>query len=138
MQADDADGRTWTVLLDLGNGALGALQRFGDPTALDAIGLSHLHADHVADMAVLTYCAGTPGRPVPPVPCYGPAGTAERLGQPYGPRDEHGPSSSPSRSGPWGRPCVVGPLALAPVPVEHPIPAFGIRVTGPSDAPARP
>ena len=33
VQAEDADGRTWSVLLDLGNGALGALQRYGDPTA---------------------------------------------------------------------------------------------------------
>ena len=53
VQADDADGRTWTVLLDLGNGALSPLQRFGDPTELDAIALSHLHADHVADLVVL-------------------------------------------------------------------------------------
>ena len=37
VQADDAAGRTWTVLLDLGNGALSPLQQFGDPTALDAI-----------------------------------------------------------------------------------------------------
>ena len=31
LEADDADGRTWRVLLDLGNGALGALQRYVDP-----------------------------------------------------------------------------------------------------------
>ena len=53
VQADDADGRTWTVLLDLGNGALSPLQRYGDATALDAIGVSHLHSDHVADLVVL-------------------------------------------------------------------------------------
>jgi ribonuclease BN (tRNA processing enzyme) len=33
-----------------------------------------------------------------------------------------------------GSPVTVGPLVLVPVAVEHPIPAFGIRVTGPSDA----
>ncbi|HEY5554108.1 MAG TPA: MBL fold metallo-hydrolase, partial [Cellulomonas sp.] len=35
-QAPGPDGvdRIWTVLLDLGNGALGPLQRYGDPTAL--------------------------------------------------------------------------------------------------------
>ena len=30
------DGRTWRVLLDLGNGALGSLQRYADATAIDA------------------------------------------------------------------------------------------------------
>ena len=54
VQADDERGRTWTVALDLGNGALGALQRYGDVAALDAVALTHLHADHVADMAVLS------------------------------------------------------------------------------------
>ena len=82
VQADDADGRTWTVLLDLGNGALGALQRYGDPTGLDAIGLSHLHADHVADLVVLNVLRRyRPEGPCPPVAVHGPAGTAERLAQ---------------------------------------------------------
>ncbi|MCB0895289.1 MAG: MBL fold metallo-hydrolase, partial [Nocardioidaceae bacterium] len=46
LEADDAGGRTWRVLLDLGNGALGALHRYADPLAVDAVLLSHLHADH--------------------------------------------------------------------------------------------
>ena len=133
VQADDADGRTWTVLLDLGNGALSALQRYGDPTALDAIGLSHLHADHVADLAVLHVLRRyDPAGSLPPVPLYGPAGTSDRLVQLCG-------SLSPSEQfavAEWqpGSDVVVGPLTLTPVPVEHPIPAFGLRVTGPSDA----
>lgn len=132
VQADDADGRTWTVLLDLGNGALGALQRYGDPTALDAIGLSHLHADHVADLAVLHVLRRyDPAGALPPVPVYGPVGTADRLAQLCG-------SESPSEQfvvASWeaGSDVVVGPLTLTPIPVEHPIPAFGVRVTGPSD-----
>jgi len=133
VQAEDADGRTWSVLLDLGNGALGALQRYGDPTRLDAIGLSHLHADHVADLAVLHVLRRyDPAGSLPPVPLYGPAGTSDRLVQLCG-------SLSPSEQfavAEWqpGSDVVVGPLTLTPVPVEHPIPAFGLRVTGPSDA----
>ena len=53
VQADDADGRTWNLLLDLGNGALGPLQTHLDPSCLDAIAISHTHADHVADIPVL-------------------------------------------------------------------------------------
>ena len=124
VQADDADGRTWSVLLDLGNGALGALQRYGDPTALDAIGLSHLHADHVADLAVLHVLRRyDPAGALPPVPRVGPVGTAERLVQLCGSR---GPERAVHGRGVGGD-CrgVVGPLTLTPVPVEHPIPAFG-------------
>ena len=41
------------LLLDLGNGSFGALQRHLDPWLLDAVVLSHLHADHCADMTNL-------------------------------------------------------------------------------------
>lgn len=132
VQAEDPSGRTWSVLLDLGNGALGALQRYGDPTALDAIGVSHLHADHVADLAVLHVLRRyAPSGALPSVPVFGPAGTGDRLLQLCGsmqPSEQFDVSS-------WepGVEVVVGPLTLTPVPVAHPIPAFGVRVTGPSD-----
>ena len=44
------------VLLDLGNGSLGALQQHVDlvwPGALDAVLLSHCHIDHCADLGSL-------------------------------------------------------------------------------------
>ena len=44
------EGRTWRVLMDLGSGALGALQRYVDPLSIDAVLLSHLHADHCLDL----------------------------------------------------------------------------------------
>ena len=55
VQADTFDEeagavRTWTVLMDLGNGALGALQRHAGLYDIDAICLSHLHADHCVDL----------------------------------------------------------------------------------------
>ncbi|MGY4645841.1 MBL fold metallo-hydrolase [Cellulomonas sp. URHB0016] len=135
VQADDDAGRTWTVLLDLGNGALGPLQKYGDPTALDAIGLSHLHADHVADMVVLNVLRRyRPEGPCDPVPVYGPAGTADRLAMMAGkdPATDVGGQFDVREWDP-SVPVVVGPLTLTPVPVEHPLPAFGVRVTGPSD-----
>jgi ribonuclease BN (tRNA processing enzyme) len=42
--------RTWRILLDLGNGALGQLHRFIDPLSVDADFLSHLHADNCLDL----------------------------------------------------------------------------------------
>ena len=44
----EADG--FRLLLDMGNGALGELQRHCGLYDLDAIFLSHLHADHCIDM----------------------------------------------------------------------------------------
>lgn len=135
VQAEDADGRTWTALLDLGNGALGALQRWGDPAALDVVALSHLHADHVADMAVLgVYRRYHPGGALPQVAVHGPDGTRERLVHLSG----HDPATDTGeqfdvRTWQPGEPVRVGPLTLEAVPVEHPVPAFGIRVTGPSE-----
>ena len=135
VQADDATGRTWSVLLDLGNGALGPLQKYGDPTALDAIALSHLHSDHVADMVVLSVLRRyRPDGPLPPVDVWGPPGASERLSQIAGSDPATDPGGQfairvwdPATS------VVVGPLTLTPVPVLHPVPAFGVRVTGPSD-----
>ena len=135
VQAEDADGRTWSVLVDLGSGALGPLQKYGDPTALDAVALSHLHADHVADMVVLNVLRRyRPDGPCAPVDVWGPVGTAERLTQIAG-GDPATDVSGQFTVRTWeaGAPVTVGPLTITPVPVLHPVPAFGIRVTGPSD-----
>ena len=43
-------GRTWRVLVDFGNGALGALHKYVDPLTIDAVLVSHLHADHCLDL----------------------------------------------------------------------------------------
>ncbi|MBO1751692.1 MBL fold metallo-hydrolase [Actinotalea sp. BY-33] len=147
VQADDEAGRTWSLLLDLGSGALGPLQRYCDPVDLDAIGLSHLHPDHMADMCGLyVYLkyrprghgghaegAGTGARRGP-LDVHGPFGTASRLAAAYG--LEPGESMTDQLAvHAWqpGRPIQVGPLTLTPVAVEHPVPAYGVRVTGPSE-----
>lgn len=138
VQADDAEGRTWSVVLDLGSGALGPLQRYCPPERLDAVGLSHLHPDHMADMCglyvYLKYRPGGNGR-ASAVPVHGPFGTASRLGDAYGlePGESMGDQLAVHTWQP-GREVRVGPLTLTPVAVEHPVPAYGVRVTGPSEA----
>lgn len=140
VQAEDGAGRTWTVLMDLGNGALGPLQAHTDPTRLDAIAVSHLHADHMADLVVLNVLRRyRPQGPCPPVDLWGPEGTCERLAA-YAGKDPATDTSQQFTVHTWqeGAPVTVGPLTLEPVRVEHPIPAYGLKVTGPSDAdPAR-
>jgi ribonuclease BN (tRNA processing enzyme) len=68
------------LLTDLGNGALGALQRVGGLDDVDAIWLSHSHADHCIDM--LGYLIARlfhPDAPLRRLPVYAPAGMADRL-----------------------------------------------------------
>ena len=59
------EGRTWSIVLDLGNGALGNLQRHIDPLTLDAVLISHLHVDHFIDLCglyvMLKYVPGGSG-----------------------------------------------------------------------------
>ena len=44
-----------TVLLDCGNGVFGKLRRFVDYLDVDAVVLSHLHADHFLDLVPYSY-----------------------------------------------------------------------------------
>lgn len=139
VQADDDAGRTWNLLLDLGSGALGPLQRHLDPADVDAIGLSHLHPDHVADLSglyvYLKYrpaARGVPDRP--PVPVHGPFGTSARLAEAYGLEPDESLADQLSvHTWQAGRAVRVGPMTVTPVAVEHPVPAYGMRVRGPSD-----
>jgi ribonuclease BN (tRNA processing enzyme) len=43
-------GRTFSLILDLGLGAVGSLHRYLDPGKVDAFALSHLHPDHCLDL----------------------------------------------------------------------------------------
>ena len=141
VQADDADGRTWNVALDLGSGALGPLQRYLDPALLDAVALSHLHPDHYADMTglqvYLTYRPGPgpAGRSGHRLPVYGPFGTASRLAAAYG--NEPGAEGEVCfdvRTWQAGHGVSIGPLTVTPVAMDHPVPAYGLLVAGPSEA----
>jgi ribonuclease BN (tRNA processing enzyme) len=79
----EAEG--FRLVLDLGNGALGALQRHVDLDDVDAVFLSHLHSDHCMDLCSF-YVArkyDPEGRFGKKLPVYGPAGSAERMARAY-------------------------------------------------------
>jgi ribonuclease BN (tRNA processing enzyme) len=72
------------LLLDLGNGSFGALQGLLDPASVDAVFLSHLHADHCLDIApfvVWHRYSGRSGRGL--VPLYAPVAAERRLALAY-------------------------------------------------------
>lgn len=132
VQAEQ-DGRTWSVLLDLGNGALGALQRHADLAAIDALVISHLHPDHCADVAgyfiVRTY---HPDGVMPGLPVHAPAGAAARLSRIHAIADEEGEEHLRQRFDfhdlGHQQPFTVGPFTITPHRVEHPVEAYGVRV----------
>jgi len=70
LQSEEA-----TLLIDFGAGALSQLLDFVPMDQVDAILLSHLHADHISDMRILTYmlnpqvAAGKRGRLKVYLPC---------------------------------------------------------------------
>ncbi|MGB7820410.1 MAG: MBL fold metallo-hydrolase [Ornithinibacter sp.] len=130
VQADH-DGRTWSIVLDLGNGALGALQRQLDPLTLDAVMLTHLHPDHCVDLCGLYVMrryspAGQPGRALP---VHGPQGSAERIAAMYHGLEKGGMSAQfDFRAVRDAAPITIGPFTVTPYAVRHPIEAYGYRV----------
>ena len=77
----------YRVVVDLGHGSVGALQRHIALTDIDAIVFSHLHADHCIDLTAL-YVAHRygPSHFAERIPVLGPPDTAERLAAAYGMR----------------------------------------------------
>jgi ribonuclease BN (tRNA processing enzyme) len=117
------------LLLELGNGALGALQRRLDPSDVDAVVLSHLHADHCLDVApfvVWHRYAGPSSRRL--VPLYAPVGAERRLALAYD-LDGHGLTDVfdfvPVGPGSF----TMGPFEVTLARTEHPMECYAIRLT---------
>ncbi|MGC5583126.1 MBL fold metallo-hydrolase [Ornithinimicrobium sp. W1665] len=124
-----AEGRVWRLLLDLGPGALGALQRHIDPLGLDAVVLSHLHPDHCLDLTGLRVLRSYgPSPATQDLPVHAPAGAAERMARAYGVAGPEPVTGMDFVDLVDGRPFAVGPFTVTPYAVLHPVPAYGLRV----------
>ncbi len=117
------------ILFDLGNGALGALQKYLDIYDLDAVFLSHLHADHCADVGALYVSLRYhPLGVKDPIAVYGPTGVHQRLVESYGPTDEPGVLGYLDvNEYSEGEPVTVGSIKITPFGVDHVIQGFGFR-----------
>ncbi|WP_411069605.1 MBL fold metallo-hydrolase [Streptomyces sp. cmx-4-25] len=74
------EGGGTRVWVDAGTGTLAELQRYAELGDIDAVWLSHLHADHSADLLTAYYALLYAGLELPlPLPLFGPPGTADRL-----------------------------------------------------------
>jgi ribonuclease BN (tRNA processing enzyme) len=126
---EDLDGRTWRILLDLGNGALGQLHRYADPLAIDAVFVSHLHADHCLDLCgYYVMRKYHPTGPQPRIPVWGPDGTAERMARAYDLPEDPGMSEEFAFTA-YDGPVEVGPFRVEARRVVHPVTAYSLKVT---------
>jgi len=136
LQAPYQD-RVFSLLMDCGPGAMGALYRYIDPYEVDAIALSHLHADHCLDLCGYYVAARySPSAPWPRRPVYAPANGAARLTRAY---EVIGNNDEVSESGTglaeqfdwhtWQPSQQIGPFVVRAVRVAHPVEAYGLRVT---------
>jgi ribonuclease BN (tRNA processing enzyme) len=126
---EEHEGRTWRVLLDLGSGALGSLQRFSDAEAIDAVFLSHLHADHCLDLCgYYVLRKYHPGGALPRIPVWGPADTALRMAKAYDLDESPGMNEEFDFLPYPDEPVVFGPFTITAREVAHPVTAYGLRV----------
>ena len=117
------------VLLDLGNGAFGTLQSLADPATVDALYLSHLHADHCLDVAPFIvwhrYSGRSRGRPVP---LYAPPGADRRLASAY-----YGDGAPLEDVFDFtvltGAPFDLGPFQVRTARTAHPVECHAVRLT---------
>lgn len=145
------DEKPTRIILDLGSGALGPLQRFIDPDSLGAVVLSHLHPDHCMDMMGLyvRHCydprffngkISDTGTIRTRTPVFAPPGARERLDRAY----HTDPGRSPVVEEPettdlthafdfidldHGARFQVGTLTVETFLVDHPVETYAVRVT---------
>ena len=118
------------ILLDLGNGSLGQLQRYADIYDIDAVFLSHLHVDHCIDLCSY-YVARKyhPDGAAARIPVFGPKGTADRMAAAYGLPLTPGMHDEFNFVRHVPDPTVVGPFTVETARVAHPGEAYAIKVT---------
>ena len=117
------------LVLDLGNGALGELQSHCDLLAVDAVWITHLHADHCLDLLPYSYARRYhPDGVPPPLPVHGPPGLRRRILGAYEAPPDDGleavfrfVEAGPGRAR-------LGPLTVTTCRVEHPVDAHAVRV----------
>jgi ribonuclease BN (tRNA processing enzyme) len=132
-----------TVVVDFGNGVFSKLRRFRDYTRVDAVVISHLHADHFLDLVPFSYALtyaprqqpvpvdrwpGTeePARPQLIAP-HGATGTFRRVVGAWGNEDLIEKAFRIEEYGADARP-TIGPLRFSFQSVPHFLETFAIRV----------
>lgn len=120
----------FTLVIDMGSGALGKLQTYKHVLDIDAVILSHYHHDHVADIGVFQYARLVHSylRGVENIlPIYGhieDKSSFNSLTHDF----TSGVAYDPTKE------LTIGPFQIRFLRTKHPVPCFGMRITdGESD-----
>ncbi|XXM73967.1 MBL fold metallo-hydrolase [Lysinibacillus sphaericus] len=115
----------FTLLLDCGSGVLSQLQKYTDPTDLDALLISHYHPDHIADVGVLQHALLIQyflGNSKGTLPVY--AHNEDTLGfKSLTYRDLMKAHAYNEQSK-----LTIGPFTVTFVKTKHPVPCYGMRI----------
>ncbi len=124
----EAEG--FRLLLDMGNGALGAMQQHIGLYDLDALFVSHLHGDHCFDACSYVVARRyAPAGPLPPLPLYAPEGTLARFARAY----EINPGEAALDEVYHERVLTpkdmeIGPFRVRVEGMNHPVETYGVRI----------
>lgn len=119
----------YRLVVDLGAGVLGQLQKHVGLLDVDAVYVSHLHADHCIDLVAYSYARRyhPDGQP-PPLPVYGPAGTAQRILASYETPPSHGLEDVYDFREVTPGVHAIGPFTVTAAQVNHPVECHGLRI----------
>jgi len=117
------------LVLDMGNGAFGPLMGVADPGTIDAVFLSHLHADHCLDIAPFVVWHRYSGRASKThVPLYAPVAAERRLAMAYS--DDGDGITDVFDFVPVGPGSFeLGPFEVTLARTAHPVECYAIRLT---------
>ena len=113
------------MVIDFGSGGLLKIQKYIHVTDIDAVVLSHYHADHVSDIGVLQHALiveAQLGRLKNKVSIYGHDKNLEEFNKLT---DDYtlGIAYDPTKK------LVIGPFEISFLKTVHPVPCFGMRIT---------
>lgn len=125
------EGGTFRLLLDVGSGSFGALQRHVNPVLIDAISISHLHPDHCFDISGhYVFRKYHPSGQLPQIPVLAPEGADWHLSNAYGTTAPNGMTL------PFnflhhidGQTTTLGPFTIESKLVSHPVPTFAVKIS---------
>ncbi|MCW2598942.1 MAG: beta-lactamase domain protein [Frankiales bacterium] len=117
------------LVMDLGAGALGNLQRHCDVRDVDAVYISHLHADHCIDLVAYFYARRYhPSGILPRLRVYGPPGMAARIAAAFEEPPVDGLEEIYDFRESGSGTMTIGPFTVTVGVVEHPIECHGLRL----------
>ena len=121
-----------SVWLDTGSGSFAALQNVIDFNTLDALIISHVHADHCIDVLGFYHAVKYGGRPDTVVATHVPAGLVERLHAFLGDPDHPLGQTLDFKTQGAGDQVTVGEIEFGFTITDHPVPTLGVRATASS------